>query len=79
MSFEDLTLKESSSIAAAAYASATSEHCAITFKPARAEDRGGRYDYLKVPPDVVDGIPGCAESHGQFVNWRIKPNYAFAK
>ena len=35
---------------------------------------GRTYDYLKVPPEVVDEFLD-AESHGQFVNWRIKPNY----
>jgi hypothetical protein len=73
MGFEDLTLKESSSIAAAAY-DRDERTLRITFKPGRAEARGGRYDYLKVPPDVVDEFLD-AESHGQFVNWRIKPNY----
>jgi hypothetical protein len=70
MGFEDLTLKESSSIAAAAY-DRDERTLRITFKPGRAEARGGRYDYLKVPPDVVDEFLD-AESHGQFVNWRIK-------
>jgi len=73
MSFEDLTLKDSSSIAAAAYAR-DERTLRITFKPAEAQDRGGRYDYLKVPPEVVEGFLD-AESHGQFINWRIKPNY----
>ena len=68
MGFEDLTLKESSSIAAAAY-DRDERTLRITFKPGRAEARGGRYDYLKVPPDVVDEFLD-AESHGQFVNWR---------
>ena len=46
----------------------------ITFKPGNARDHVGRYDYLKVPPEVVEEFLD-AESHGQFVNWRIKPNY----
>jgi hypothetical protein len=54
MSFEDLTLKDSSSIAAAAYARA--HHL-----------QAGR-------GTVVEGFLD-AESHGQFINWRIKPNY----
>ena len=77
MSFEDLTLKDSSSIAAAAYAR-DERTLRITFKPGEPRP-GGPYDYLKVPPEVVDEFLD-AESHGQFVNWRIKPNYvSFAK
>jgi hypothetical protein len=73
MSFEDLTLKDSSSIAAAAY-HRDDRTLRVTFKPGEAGNRGGRYDYLKVPPEVVEEFLD-AESHGQFVNWRIKPNY----
>jgi hypothetical protein len=73
MSFENLTLKDSSSIAGAAY-DRDEQTLRITFKPGEAKDRGGRYDYLKVPPEVVEEFLD-AESHGQFVNWRIKPNY----
>jgi hypothetical protein len=73
MSFENLTLKESRSIAAAAY-DRDEETLRITFKPNKAERRARTYDYLEVPPDVVDEFLD-AESHGQFVNWRIKPNY----
>ena len=73
MSFEDLTLKDSSSIAAAAY-DRDEGTLRITFKPGAAKDRGGRYDYLRVPPAVVEEFLD-AESHGQFVNSRVKPNY----
>jgi hypothetical protein len=73
MSFEHLTLKDSSSIATAAY-DRDEQTLRITFKPGEAKDHGGRYDYLKVPPEVVEEFLD-AESHGQFVNWRIKPNY----
>jgi hypothetical protein len=73
MSFEDLTLKESSSIAAAAY-DPDERTLRITFKPGEAKHLGGRYDYLEVPPEVVEEFLD-AESHGRFVNWRIKPNY----
>ena len=59
MSFEDLTLKDSSSIAAAAYAR-DERTLRITFKPAEA--RWSRDSWTR--------------SHmGQFINWRIKPNY----
>ena len=75
MSFENLTLKESRSIAVAAY-DRDERTLRITFEPGNAEHRGRAYDYLKVPPDVVDEFLD-ADSHGQFVNWRIKPNYDY--
>ena len=74
MSFEDLTLKDSSSIAAAAY-DREERTLRITFKPVRAHRPvAAGTTTLKVPPEVVDEFLD-AESHGQFVNWRIKPNY----
>jgi hypothetical protein len=73
MSFEILTLKDSRSIAAAAY-EREEETLRITFKPDATDRQGRTYDYLEVPADVVDEFLD-AESHGQFVNWRIKPNY----
>jgi KTSC domain-containing protein len=73
MAFEDLTLKESSSIAAAAY-DRDEQTLRITFRPGKAEHQGRSYDYLKTPPEVVGEFLD-AESHGQFVNLRIKPNY----
>jgi hypothetical protein len=75
MSFENLTLKESSSIAAAAY-DRDEEILRITFTSDIPGGHGRTYDYLDVPPDVVSEFLD-AESHGQFVNWRIKPNYDY--
>ena len=54
MSFEDLTLKDSRSIAAAAY-DRDERTLRITFKPAMAYSiAGGTYDYFEVPLEVVD-------------------------
>jgi hypothetical protein len=39
---------------------------------------GSTYDYVGVPPDVVAAFLE-APSHGQFVNWRIKPHYAYSR
>ena len=73
MRFEQLTLRESSSIAAAAY-DGDAQTLRIAFVPGKTEQRGRRYEYLKVPPAVVEEFLD-AESHGQFVNQQIKPNY----
>ena len=64
---------DSRSIAAAAY-EREEETLRITFKPDATDRQGRTYDYLEVPAEVVDEFLD-AESHGQFVNWRIKPNY----
>jgi hypothetical protein len=45
----------------------------ITYKSGAGVE-GGTYDYFDVPPNVADELVG-AESHGQFVNWEIKPHY----
>jgi hypothetical protein len=73
MAFENLILNASSSIAAAAYDS-DERTLRITFRPAAVDDFSRSYDYLRVPPEVVEDFLS-AESHGQFVNGRIKPNY----
>ena len=39
---------------------------------------GGTYDYFAVPASVVEEFI-AAPSKGQFVNWRIKPNYRYRK
>ena len=70
MVFEELTLKDSQSIAAAAYDS-DGKTLRITFK---ASQPWRTYDYLKVPPQVVEEFLS-AESLGRFVNFRIKPYY----
>jgi hypothetical protein len=36
---------------------------------------GATYDYARVPADVFEALRK-APSHGQFVNWHIKPYYA---
>jgi hypothetical protein len=77
MAFDRLSLKESSSIAAAAY-DRRKRILRVTFKPGRASHRGGSYDYFDVPPNVVDEFLR-AESLGRFVNWQIKPNYRYRR
>jgi len=77
MSWQELRLKESSSIAAAAY-DRRRRTLRITFRPGRAAHRGGTYDYRPVPAAVV-GEFLRAESLGRFVNGRIKPAYAYAR
>jgi KTSC domain len=62
---------ESSSIAAAGYDT--------NRKILRLRYIGGTtYDYANVPPDVFAAFLD-APSHGQFVNWRIKPYYAYSR
>jgi len=39
---------------------------------------GATYDYRGVPADVFQGFLN-APSRGQFVNWRIKPFYAYTR
>jgi hypothetical protein len=64
-----LSALESSSIRAAGYDAST--------QTLRLRYAGGRtYDYLNVPLDVFDDFL-AASSKGQFVNWNIKPNYAY--
>jgi hypothetical protein len=75
MTFGPLSLKESSSIAAAAY-DRRKRILRVTFKPGKASHRGGVYDYFDVPPEVVDEFLR-AESLGRFVNWQIKPHYRY--
>ena len=77
MIFEQLSLKESSSIAAAAY-DRRKRIVRVTFKPGEASHRGGTYDYFGVPPKVVDEFLD-AESLGRFVNWQIKPHYRYKR
>ena len=77
MGFEKLPIKESTSIAAAAH-DRRRRMLRVTFKPGRAARRGATYDYLDVPPRVVDEFLE-AESLGRFVNWRIKPHYRYEK
>ena len=72
MPFIELPLHESEAIATAAYDKVRAI-LRITFK-SDADREGGTYDYLEVPPEVVDELL-AAESHGQFVNWKIKPHY----
>jgi len=74
---EKLRIKESASIAAAAY-DRQRRTLQVTFKPGRAAHRGATYNYLGVPPHVVDEFLG-AESLGRFVNWQIKPRYEYKK
>jgi hypothetical protein len=76
MAFIGLPLHESEAIAAAAYDGARAT-LRIKYK-LDADAEGGTYDYLKVPPQVVDELLN-AESHGQFVNWRIKPRYRYRR
>jgi lysyl-tRNA synthetase class 2 len=64
-----LSLKESSSIAAAEY-DRNRRVLRIRFRP------GGIYDYFDVPADVVREFLN-APSLGRFVNWRIKPHYRY--
>lgn len=72
MSLEVLTLKESSSIAAAAY-DPDERTLRITFtSDGRHQER--TYDYLQVPPETVEEFLD-ADSHGIFVNARIKPRH----
>ena len=66
-----LPLKESSSIAAAAYDQGQ-RLLRLSFVPR------GTYDYLDVPAPVVIRFLN-ASSHGRFVNWQIKPNYRFRR
>jgi hypothetical protein len=73
MPFEELTLKESTSIADAAY-DREEETLRLTFMAGDAKRRGRTYDYLKVPQEVVDEFLDAA-SHGIFVNEQIKPHY----
>ena len=73
MPFENLTLKNSTSIADAAY-DREEETLRITFVASDANRRPRAYDYLKVPPAVVEEFLD-AESHGTFVNEQIKPNH----
>jgi hypothetical protein len=77
MPFKPLSLKESSSVAAAAY-DRRKRILRVTFKPGKASHRGGTYDYFDVAPKVVDEFLD-AESLGQFVNWEIKPDYEYEK
>ena len=66
-----LPLKESSSIAAAAYDQAR-QLLRLSYVPS------GTYEYLDVPPPVVIRFLN-ASSHGRFVNWHIKPNHRFRR
>jgi len=76
MAFENLLLlKDSSSIAAAAYDERT-QTLRITFKSEHPHHDGGTYDYSNVPPEVVAELLE-AESLGRFVNWKIKPYYGY--
>ena len=77
MAFDRLSLKESSSIAAAVY-DRHKRIFRVTFKPGRASHRGGTYDYFDVPPNVVDEFLD-AESLGRFVNWQIKPHFRYRR
>jgi len=77
MAFNRLSLKESSSIAAAAY-DRRKRILQVTFKPGRASHRGGTYDYFEVPSNIVDEFLK-AESLGRFVNWQIKPRFKYKK
>jgi hypothetical protein len=74
MAFRRLALHDSSSIAAASYDPAQ-RILRITFKPAGPWDRSRTYDYSEVPQVLADDLTG-AESHGQFVNYRIKPHFS---
>jgi len=74
MVLEQLHLHESTSIAAAAYDRAR-RTLRITFKSKRSSDNGRIYDYFDVPANETEALVS-AGSHGQFVNWRIKPNFA---
>jgi len=66
-----LPLKESSSIATAAYDQAR-QMLRVSFVPR------GTYEYLDVPPPVIIRFLN-AGSHGRFVNSHIKPNYRFRR
>jgi hypothetical protein len=77
MRFENLPLKESSSIATAAY-DRVRRTLRVGYRPGKAWHRGGTYDYFDVPASVVRQLLG-AESLGQFVNWQIKPYYKYKK
>jgi hypothetical protein len=78
MSHENLQIKESSSIAAAAY----DRHRRILrlrykLRSRSVPTRPSTYDYFDVPADMVQEFQQ-AESLGRFVNWRIKPHYRYA-
>lgn len=77
MQFENLPLKESSSIAAAAY-DRNRRILRVGYRAGKAAHRGGTYDYFDVPPPVVRQFLG-AESLGRFVNGQIKPHYKYKK
>ena len=77
MGAENLRLKQSTSIVAAAY-DRRRRTLRVTFKPGRAAHRGGTYNYLDVPPSVVDDFLK-ADSLGRFVNWHIKPHYRYVR
>jgi hypothetical protein len=62
-----LPLKESSSIATAAYDQAR-QVLRVSFVPS------GTYVYLDVPPPVIIRFLN-ASSHGRFVNAHLKPNF----
>ena len=71
MSAEILRLKESSSIAAAAY-DRDRHILRLHYRPR------GTYDYLDVPTGVVREFVNAA-SLGRFVNGRIKPRYRYRR
>ena len=77
MPLDPLDLKESSSIAAAAY-DRGKRTLRVTFKAGKASHRGGTYDYLGVPADTIAEFLK-ADSLGRFVNWRIKPHHEYKK
>ena len=75
MAFSRLNLHDTTSIAAASYDPAQ-RILRITFKPAGPWDRIRTYDYSEVAQELADDLVG-ADSHGVFVNQRIKPNFSW--
>jgi hypothetical protein len=74
MAMKTLPLHASDAVSVAAY-DAVLLILRITFKTKDGFE-GDTYEYFDVPADVVEELV-AAESHGQFVNWKIKPRYRF--
>jgi hypothetical protein len=72
MTFEELSLHKSESIAGAKY-DAEAAVLRVTYKSKTGAD-ARTYEYLNVPANVVEDLV-AADSHGRFVNRNIKPHY----